>query len=45
MLGEFLYRNDMVRKVRVNPVKGKGVALQAEVTSYDPLAERLHPLA
>ena len=35
-LGEFLYRNDMVRKVRVSPVKGKGVALQAEVTSYDP---------
>ena len=35
LLGEFLHRNNMVRKVRVEPLKGKGIALDAQVASYD----------
>ena len=36
LLGEFLFRNNMVQKVRVEPLKGKGIALDAQVASYDP---------
>ena len=34
--GAFLYRNDKVLKVKVEPIVCKGVGVQGNVASYDP---------
>ena len=43
LLGEFLWRNDKVRKVRVEPLSGKGISLDAEVASFDPARPSASP--